>query len=572
VGKKGSEEGKQLAQNILDNAKTATARSKKAAEGKTDIKNGDLATGVKRGREGDTAGQPAKKMVRAASKPLALQNAEKRKAAEEAAKKTKAGATTNGTLITPVTSKTKAPLSAPKSAASFSALMSASKKPGTTIAERAAASKKEPVAVTTTLQQVKKEPLKRESPPATAVPSVSTSKSSSFLSGIFAGAEEKDETPTKKEEVNPDETPEQRAKRLRKESRRKLRVSWKPDSELTDIRLFTHDPDEEINSGDSAHRDAGDTGKEGEMLKRHKEMDVDDDDDEGADFDPDCYGDAPSQVDFTEMASEDCQPEINGIKNGGTLSAESKARDIQNKLEESTLMVMYTSATDRPNTPKEPAEEEDDDFEPPDEFGRPDEKVLQREERIRARQRNPFGSDGHTDFASSLHALQANSNPQYNSKAAQPAAATTDVMAALAQLTQQRQQAIQPAAPSSNTQDLAAFIRSFQANLPQSQQQPTQQQPAYQSAAQPQIDLNAILARLPQNQQQGFANSSGYTPTGSNDDSSMLGGRKNKKRKNASGVPLDENGLPLNYKTKVCEYWEKGMCIKGDACTFRHSK
>jgi hypothetical protein len=510
-------------------------------------------------------------MVRAASKPLALQNAEKRKAAEEAAKKTKTGGTTNGTLITPAASKVKAPLSAPKSAASFSALMSASKKPGTTNAERAAASKKEPVALTTTLQQVKKEPLKRESPPATAIPSVSTNKSSSFLSGIFAGAEKKDDTTTKKEDINPDETPEQRAKRLRKESRRKLRVSWKPDSELTDIRLFTHDPDEEINQGDSAHRDAGDTGKEGEMLKRHKEMDVDDDDDdEGADFDPDCYRDVPSQVDFSEMASEDCQPEINGIKNGGTLNAESKARDAQDKLEESTLMVMYTSAADRPDTPKEPVEEEDDDFEPPDEFGRPDEKVLQREEQIRARQRNPFGSDGHTDFASSLQALQANGNPQHNAHASQGAAGTTDVMAALAQLTQQRQQASQPAAPSSNTQDLAAFIRSFQANLPQSQPQPTQ--PAYQTPAQPQIDLNAILARLPQNQQQGFANPSGYGPVGGNDDSNMLGNRKGKKKKNASGVPLDENGLPLNYKTKVCEYWEKGICIKGDACTFRHSK
>lgn len=73
-------------------------------------------------------------------------------------------------------------------------------------------------------------------------------------------------------EDHPPETEEQRTKRLRKEERRKLRVTWKPDDNLTEVRLFTHDPDEELGPGDGSMRSMGDVKGEGSVLKLHKDM------------------------------------------------------------------------------------------------------------------------------------------------------------------------------------------------------------------------------------------------------------------------------------------------------------
>jgi hypothetical protein len=78
----------------------------------------------------------------------------------------------------------------------------------------------------------------------------------------------------KSEENRPLETEEEKRKRLRKEERRKLRVSFKPDDSLTEIRLFTHDPDEEVGHEDSMMRDVDDIGGEGRMLKMHKDLNM----------------------------------------------------------------------------------------------------------------------------------------------------------------------------------------------------------------------------------------------------------------------------------------------------------
>src|SRR5689334_6973919 len=88
------------------------------------------------------------------------------------------------------------------------------------------------------------------------------------------------ESELKKVEDSPPETEEERSKRLRKEGRRKLRVSWKPDTALVETRLFTHDPDEEVGHGDSMIRDAGDLKGEGRMLKLHKDLEEFDEDDD----------------------------------------------------------------------------------------------------------------------------------------------------------------------------------------------------------------------------------------------------------------------------------------------------
>lgn len=81
-------------------------------------------------------------------------------------------------------------------------------------------------------------------------------------------------------EDRPPETEEERAKRLRKEERRKLRVSWKPEHSLAEVRLFTHDPEEELGPGDSSRREAGDVKGEGRVLKLHRELDEEDEEDD----------------------------------------------------------------------------------------------------------------------------------------------------------------------------------------------------------------------------------------------------------------------------------------------------
>lgn len=91
----------------------------------------------------------------------------------------------------------------------------------------------------------------------------------------------KDVVVSKPAEELPPETEEERAKRLRKEERRKLRVTWKPDDSLVQVRLFTHDPEEEIGRDDSAKRDVIDLAGEGRTLKMHRGLeDLDDEDDD----------------------------------------------------------------------------------------------------------------------------------------------------------------------------------------------------------------------------------------------------------------------------------------------------
>jgi len=81
-------------------------------------------------------------------------------------------------------------------------------------------------------------------------------------------------------ESGPPETEEEKKKRVRREERRKLRVRFKPDDDLVEIRLFVHDPDEELGHDASMTRDVGDISSEGRMLKMHKERELLDDDEE----------------------------------------------------------------------------------------------------------------------------------------------------------------------------------------------------------------------------------------------------------------------------------------------------
>ena len=560
--KKANNESKSLAQKMIDNAAAATARKKKAGPSSPGP-NGELAAGVKRSRDGDAVTSLAKRpLVKPSSKPLALQNAEKRRVQLAEAKKTaKVSTITNGTAGA-VAAKPKPTTAAPVKASTFSTLMSASKRPGTTNAERAAAAKEKASLISAQLANVKKESVKRESPPRNIQPSAPTKPQSSFL-GSLLDYEEKEDSKPKQEEIIRDETPEQKAKRERKEARRKLRVSWKADKDLTEIKLFQHDPDEDMGHDDSMMQDAGNTMKEGEMLKKHHGMD-DLEDEEGdeptlVEYSP------PSEVDFDDVQA--ASPE-NYTKTGGPLTPESASSGAQEKLEANSVMVVYTSQSDRPSTPKEAPEEDEEDFEPCAALGEPNEMTRTREKEHWARLHKPFDLAAHLQGINPGNVAQQSSTPAFNLQQAMG-------------LPFQPQQATTPQAGFDLAKLLAAVTNVKQeiGSQPQQQHQPYQAPTPIAAAQQtgPPPDLTSLLASLQGGQPLGAlplgAGSNPNPYPGSGDDSRKHGlddanGGKAKKKK-GNKVPAGES-LPYNYKTQTCSFWKEGKCTKGDSCTYRH--
>ncbi|KAK5454264.1 hypothetical protein LTS15_006264 [Exophiala xenobiotica] len=590
LNKKASTEVKALAQTVLDNAVAASAKKKTAgikAENAASPQVGgspaesarkELVAGMKRAREGDAAPQPVpKKVVKVqSSKPLALQNAERRKALEAL----KAGGKPVTTAANPAApAKAKVAVAPPPKSAVFSTLMSASKRPGTSLAARAAAASKEQAATAITppvsAMSIKKESVRKESPPRSITPVPKTASATSSLLGLLADMEKKPEKETKKVTEIPNETEEEKAVRLRKEARRKLRVSWKADSELVETRLFTHDPDEEIGDGDSLKRDAGDTGREGEALKLHKTMEeLEDDEDEDSFEELEPYT-PPSDVDFSVLQNESGSFEVNSFKFGGAMKPESASCETQNKREQETVMTTYTSKADRPPTPKEPDENEDGDFEPAEpaaDFGEPNEKIRQREKEYLARQvrSQPVMP---TNFGLQPQTMSSTQAPHQ-----QAAAIPIELQRALASLSGQPQQSAQ----SAPQVDFSAILQSVQQISQQVQgqsQPPPYPVPSQVPAATP--DLSAILANLQQQSSQaqnaaplavGMGNNPNPYP-GSLDDSSRKHGRTDSNDYDETGRKGgSKKKKPYNYKTQVCSFWEQGRCTKGESCTYRHGE
>ena len=580
--KKSTNESKDFAQQIINNAKKATARKKAEAAGQgpaspSGSSSGQVA-GVKRPREGSETIQQAKKAaVKQASKPLSVQLEERRKLKEKekaAAKEVRpTKTTTNGTTPAAVVARPKVATAMPAKSSPFASLMSASKRPGTSLAERAATQKVEPPK--SVAAPVKKEPTSKLEaqpmrPAPTAVPS------SSFLGFLADMDKPKAETPKPKVEEDPNETAEARAKRLRKEERRKLRVSWKPDTSLVETRIFEHDIDEETGHEDSMMRDVGSTEKEGEMLKHRINIEDDDSDsDSGDDVVLEYY--MPSEVDFSAMIGETKLTSADGedhnlFKSGGSIMPESIASAAQDAFEEGKMMTMHP-AGEQPDTPREPPDaEDDDDFSPVLDFGEPSTgqcPVRQREQAIYARRQayqQPPQPVAGTDLASML----AKFVPQQQNTQSQQ----TNWLQALNMASQQQQS--QPQQPNLQGFDLSTLMAIASQSQQQQQSQPAYQAPApaSQSAFVPTPNIAALLGSLQQPQAQSSGNHSPL-PDQSAQFAAATGqktkdGKKDKKRAGKSGAPLGPDGLPLNYKTKVCEFWLKGTCTKGDACTYRH--
>jgi hypothetical protein len=194
----------------------------------------------------------------------------------------------NGKAATTAAPRPRANVVAPKPSSLFGALSSASKRPGTTNAERAAAiAAGKPAYVSTShiaqsLKYSQTNIVNRPAAEKKEKPAAPPPKPAFSFGDIMADlSKPKEPVVVKPTEERAPETEEERTKRLRKEERRKLRVTWKSDDSLTEVRLFTHDPDEELGPGDGSLRGAGDVKGEGSVLKLHKDLEELEEDDLG---------------------------------------------------------------------------------------------------------------------------------------------------------------------------------------------------------------------------------------------------------------------------------------------------
>ncbi|KAI1332535.1 hypothetical protein F5Y16DRAFT_118604 [Xylariaceae sp. FL0255] len=196
-------------------------------------------------------------------------------------------------------------------------------------------------------------------PPIKKVEKIDTpSAISSTISGLLAEIARPAEKPKRQEEqpVRAPETPEEKARRLRKESRKGRTVRWKSDDELEQIKYFERDSaeDEEGRAGNMI-RDARDNRLEGQMLKQMQRNmhDGDDEDDEG---NPEETAVrpwvTPIATDFSGLP--DKQREKNYLNRGGMRSIDSEQKQIMDSHENRELMSIYTTYSEIPPTPKSP--------------------------------------------------------------------------------------------------------------------------------------------------------------------------------------------------------------------------
>lgn len=362
--KKGTPAVKDLAQAILDNAAASTKRKqsnskpiKEESPAKGDSPSVEI-VGGKRPRDSESNSQPATKRMIVTSNP---KDTVKSSAVSNGPIKRVAEASLNGKLATtPTALRPKAPIAPPKPTVIFGALSSASKRLGTTNAERKAA---QAAAKSTYVKSHLRIDLLRSPheysdihnrpPPETKEkPAVPAPKPAFSFGDLMADLNKpKQAVVAKPAEEKPPETEEERQKRLRKEARRKLRVRWKPDDALTEVRLFTHDPDEELGPGDGSMRGMGDVKGEGSVLKLHKDLEELEEDDLGGIRETvlnDYTGLSEILIESADMKS------ANFIKRGGDELPFSMEKTAQDQREATSLMVFHASPADVPSTPKEP--------------------------------------------------------------------------------------------------------------------------------------------------------------------------------------------------------------------------
>ena len=213
----------------------------------------------------------------------------------------------------------------------------------------------------------------------------------SFAATMAALDAQKEAPPVQIQETRKPETAEEKKKRLRKEERRKLRVSFKADDDLVQVREFIHDPEEELGHEDSQVRDVKDTRGEGQMLKMHKDLDLEEDED----YEPpeeivlpewttpqrtyfgyehvSNLADLPVAIDFSDIDEQELAR--NYTKRGGKVEIKSEEQSVQAQRELSTLMVIYANPSDIPASPREPTDHFSHEQVKEESFGAPSEET-----------------------------------------------------------------------------------------------------------------------------------------------------------------------------------------------------
>ncbi|KAJ4133423.1 hypothetical protein NW768_005007 [Fusarium equiseti] len=185
------------------------------------------------------------------------------------------------------------------------------------------------------------------------------SAASSALSGIASLLDSinapKAELPVQPKEPNgpepSNETPEEKAKRLRKEARRKLRVTWKPESELVQIKVFHKEDAEDEGREQNMIRDAADDRSEGMVLKQRADVDEEEDDDD-VPYQP-WMG--PVETDLSRLPTE--VRNKNFVNRGGNVTFTTEEKERIAEREKKELMAIYADPADIPPTPKSPPPE-----------------------------------------------------------------------------------------------------------------------------------------------------------------------------------------------------------------------
>ncbi|KAL9598870.1 MAG: hypothetical protein Q9219_004210 [cf. Caloplaca sp. 3 TL-2023] len=600
IVKRGDEHGKAFAQKVLANAAAVSKQksldskslksvdSREATEKKTQAgprSTSEVPSGSKKPQSTGEAGvQPMKKGAAPTISVASNSTAASIRAGNVIPKKTsmtESKSSDKGNSTPATTARVKTNVVAPKATSFFSSLQSASKKPGTSNAALKSAKSKDVRDGSTSDIKI------------TGAASTASKPAFSFAETLANLSKTKESTPKLEEDRAP-ETPEERQKRLRKEDRRKLRVSFKPDDSLVQVRIFEHDPDEEMGHDDSMVRDANDIKGEGQMLKMHRERDVMDEDDDAEAGEemlrpwtiPTCrfmsnvfvleLTFAPA-VDFSIVAPEEL--DRNYDSRGGKQKPESQEKAAQEQRELNTLMVIYTSSSDIPSSPREPLEQDSDDFSPEQSFGPPEGETKARESQYYAAangQQNPQGSATQTADISQLLKFLGTQQNQVSPPQVQPQPPnqipSNGLEAIFAQYStsQQPQTFSQPAASGFDFNAALAAIS-------QSNQARTVYNPPPQPS--PNVDLSSILAQFQQPQPPAPVQNYGYgQPYQTDSDRKRpmeyedhqngdYGYGKGKRVKSGTdGKKKPFYGVPH----LPCKFWQEGKCRKGDECTFLH--
>lgn len=577
--KQANEKHKAYIQQIIDGA---AANSKKTQAGTPPVVDTAESKGAKRpasepasrtSNEGPTIkkAKPAEGSATVTKKPLATTaNAKPTALASGTIQKKPAAA--------PVPVKARVSQVTNKPSGLFASLNAASKKP--TPAASAPASAKPTVQSKSTAATAKdKKPAATASKPAFSFAQTMAS---------LLKPKEPETAPIKSEKQLPPETPEEKAKRLRKEARRHLRVAFKPDAALVQIKYFSHDPEEELGHDENFVRDAGDIGGEGRMFKQHKELEVDDDDEDEPDLDARPWNE-PSQVDFSAVASSARESNY-APYGGGQQNPACPEKEANVRRENATLMVFYADPNDIPSSPREPLEQ--------DQESAPAVTVL------------TFGTPPDTVLAKT---------PQ--SMAAAPAAAMPDLSSLENIFKQfalptanQAPVAPQPAPapqPTFAPPPMPTGMPDLQSILSALQGQATTQAPVPASIPQapaqmyppppPAMDFNAIMSAIsaqagsgialpppppgfppfpmpfpmPTQQDNAAYQAPAQAPYNPQDYSAQTNGGTKRQRDDGGNNDRGSGKKHKNrgerpHKVLPCKFFQKGTCMKGDNCTYVH--